>query len=192
MAGQNDFLSFAIGVGANVLPQPDYSVLPAVSSGFQSGIAVSEQLNKVWRQSSQMAYVIAAFIISQLPTEDVLDNGDPSAIVTQLTAALQQNGITRPARTVTSSAAFTASLSDGIIGFNRTAGLAAQNVTLPNGMAVGQEMKFQDLVGNFGPYPVTLIPPAGQISGRANYVMNEDRQTAIITYYGTNLYGVQS
>lgn len=195
MAGTNDFLPFAIGGGANVLPQVDYAALPALGTGFQSGTAVSEQLNKVWRQSATMAAVIARFIIDQIPTADVLDNGDLDAIVTSLIAAIQQAGIAKPTPVlVTSSDDFVADVAVAIYGLNRTVGVAAQTITLPNGMVPGQEQMYQDLVGNLASdaAPVTLVPPAGQISGRSNYVMNEDRQTAIITYYGTNIYGVRT
>ena len=51
----NDFLSFAGAVGANVISQADYASLPAQETGFQAGTAISGQLNKVWRQSSIMA-----------------------------------------------------------------------------------------------------------------------------------------
>ncbi|WP_435945875.1 hypothetical protein [Dryocola sp. BD586] len=46
----NDFKAFATGELANVLSQPEYEDLEALGTGFQSGIARSEELNKVWRQ----------------------------------------------------------------------------------------------------------------------------------------------
>lgn len=192
MANTNDFLPFAQGVGADVVDQPTYAAAPWVGTGFANGIAIPAQLNKVWRQSSTMAYVIAQFIVSEL-SQDVLDNASPNAIVAQFAAAIQQAAIIKPApRIITASVNIVANLTDATIVFNRTAGVAAFNLTLANGMQPGQQLKMQDIVGNLLGAPVTIIPPAGQISGLANYVMNEDKQTAIIEYYGSNVYGVQS
>lgn len=61
----NDFLVFGGGAGANVITQVSYSGLAARTSGFQSGVANSGQLNKVWRQSSIMAAVLGQFIADQ-------------------------------------------------------------------------------------------------------------------------------
>lgn len=52
----NDFLPFAVGGSANVLPQSSYAALTSVlQNGFSSGLAKSVQLNKVWRRSSIMS-----------------------------------------------------------------------------------------------------------------------------------------
>jgi len=83
-----DFLPFAIGGGANVLDQADYAALPAVSTGYVAGTAISEQLNKTWRQSSFQAAVVANFV-SQALNADVLDDGDLSTAISQFFAAIR-------------------------------------------------------------------------------------------------------
>ena len=84
---QNDFLPFAIASGANVLPQEDYSNLPALSTGFTSGLASSMQINKAIRQGTVMASVLAQFI-AETTGSDVLDNGDTVTLVTALNHAI--------------------------------------------------------------------------------------------------------
>lgn len=84
----NQFLPFAIDEDANVMTQTDYSALSARQSGFQLGVASSQQLNKVWRQASIISTVIAQFICDH-QVSDVLDNGEIPTLVTQLEAAIQ-------------------------------------------------------------------------------------------------------
>ncbi|ALK30469.1 gp53-like domain-containing protein [Burkholderia plantarii] len=84
---KNDFKAFATGDDANVLSQQDYEALVARSSGFQSGIAQSAQMNKVLRQSSIMAAVLAQFIVDQAG-KDAIDNGSVDTLVENLKAAI--------------------------------------------------------------------------------------------------------
>lgn len=84
---KNDFKPFAIGEYSNVLSQEEYEALPAVGAGFNSGIAKSEQLNKVWRQSSVMAAVLGDFIGEQ-SGDDVIDDGNLARLKVSLTKAL--------------------------------------------------------------------------------------------------------
>lgn len=84
----NNFKSFGIGAGANVTSQADYEALAALLTGFQSGKASSAQINKALRQSSTMAYVLAQYI-SDIAAVDVLDNGTPATILTNLKSAIQ-------------------------------------------------------------------------------------------------------
>lgn len=86
----NDFKAFAISENANVLKQSEYESLPAVGEGFQSGIARSEELNKVWRQASTIASVIASFMANN-SGQDVLDNGDLNTLQETLLKALLNN-----------------------------------------------------------------------------------------------------
>lgn len=87
---KNDFKPFAIGEYSNVLSQSEYESLPAVGAGFTSGIAKSEELNKVWRQSSVMASVLGDYIANN-SGDDVIDNGDTNKIVLSLTKALTKS-----------------------------------------------------------------------------------------------------
>ena len=84
---QNDFLPFATGAGANVENQASYAADPSTAAGFAAGIAQSQKLNKVWRQSSFVAAGVAQFIMNQAGI-DVLDDGDLTGFVTKLTEAL--------------------------------------------------------------------------------------------------------
>lgn len=83
----NNFKAFANTNSANVTSQSEYEALAALLSGFQSGKASSAQINKVLRQSSAMAYVLAQFI-SDSANVDVLDNGNTSAILANLKLAM--------------------------------------------------------------------------------------------------------
>ena len=84
----NQFLPFAIDEDANVMNQADYAALVARQLGFQTGIASSEQLNKVWRQASIISTALAQFICDH-QANDVLDNGEIPTLVTQLESAIQ-------------------------------------------------------------------------------------------------------
>lgn len=89
---KNEFLPFGTAANANVLPNTDYQALPARVAGFGSGVAKSEQMNTVWRQSSVMASVIGKFI-AEKGARDVLDNGDIDALQNGLEAALSEQAI---------------------------------------------------------------------------------------------------
>lgn len=108
--------------------------------------------------------------------------------------AMLQNGQTptQPARVETSTgASLNVLVTDYAVGMNRAATTQTQN--LPGGAAVGQSFKIMDLAGTFSPAnPVTVAPPAGTIAGLASFVMNEARQSAIFTYFGSNLWSVES
>lgn len=84
---KNEFLPFGTAANANVLSNADYQVLPARSSGFASGVAKSEQLNKAWRQATVMASVLGQFI-ADVSGNDVLDDGNTATLKNSLIAAL--------------------------------------------------------------------------------------------------------
>ena len=88
MATEVDFLPFAVGGGANVLTQAQYVALTTLlQNGFQSGLAQSVQLNKVWRQSSIMAAILAHFIANET-NQNVIDDGTTATILTNLATAV--------------------------------------------------------------------------------------------------------
>lgn len=105
---KNEFLPFGTAANANVLPNADYLALPARSSGFSSGVAKSEQLNTVWRQASVIASVVAQFIADN-SGQDVLDNGNVTALKNSLEQALsaQATGRLLNVRTFTASGTYT-------------------------------------------------------------------------------------
>lgn len=93
MATQNDFLPFATGPDANVVDQATYAALGALTTGFLSGTAQSVQLNKVWRQSSIMAAVIAQFIVAQTG-QAAVDDGTTATLLANFTKAV--NAASKP------------------------------------------------------------------------------------------------
>ncbi|MDN7476124.1 hypothetical protein QZM71_14795 [Burkholderia multivorans] len=93
MATQNDFLPFATGPGANVVDQAAYAALGALTTGFLSGTAQSMQLNKVWRQSSIVAAVIAQFIVAQTG-QAAVDDGTTATLLANFTKAV--NAASKP------------------------------------------------------------------------------------------------
>ncbi|MEN8511955.1 hypothetical protein [Burkholderia sp. RS02] len=112
--GTNDFLAFGGGGSANVIDQPTYAALTARLTGFQSGTAQSAQLNKVWRQSSIMAAVLAQFIVD-LTGQDAIDDGTTATLLANLKAAIQAQaaavvGQTRNVAMSVSAASSTATL----------------------------------------------------------------------------------
>ncbi|WP_145524642.1 gp53-like domain-containing protein [Yersinia rohdei] len=84
----NEILPFGLGAESNVMAQADYDALAARSGGFSSGVAKSEQLNKVWRQSAFVASVLAQFIANR-SAHDVLDDGDTATLLTNLELAIR-------------------------------------------------------------------------------------------------------
>lgn len=96
----NDFLSFAGGSGANVLPQADYAALAAIlSNGFTSGVAQSDQVNKVLRQASIMSAVLAQFSVD-LTGSNAVDDGTTTTLLAMLKSAVsaQSLGVVGSAR----------------------------------------------------------------------------------------------
>ena len=84
---QNDFIVFGGQTGANVMSQSSYLALPSRLTGFQTGIASSQQLNKVWRQSSIISAMIAQFICDQTGL-DALDDGTIATLEARFIQAL--------------------------------------------------------------------------------------------------------
>lgn len=84
----NQYLPFATAGGANVLTPADYQALAARLSGFSAGVASSQQLNSVWRQSSVVAAMIAQFIADELNV-NVLDDGNVANLEAIFIAALR-------------------------------------------------------------------------------------------------------
>lgn len=85
MAGNNDFNAVAVSGTANVLTQAQYVALAnsLIANGFQSGLANSQQVNKVLRQATMAAAALGIFISSN--NFNANDDGVPA----NLAAALQ-------------------------------------------------------------------------------------------------------
>jgi len=90
MSGTNQILQFAGGGGANVLTPAAYAALSSlVANGFSAGIAPSQQLNTVWRQSSFVATMIAQYI-ANLTGQNVNDDGNLATLLTNFELAINQ------------------------------------------------------------------------------------------------------
>lgn len=83
----NDFIVFGGQTGANVMSQSSYLALPARLTGFQTGLASSQQLNKVWRQASIMSAMLGQFIADQTGL-DALDDGTIATLEARFIQAL--------------------------------------------------------------------------------------------------------
>uniref|UniRef100_UPI0016570D2D phage tail protein n=1 Tax=Xenorhabdus indica TaxID=333964 RepID=UPI0016570D2D len=86
---KNEFLPFGIADGANVLTNDEYSKLAARTNGFSSGVAKSQELNKVWRQASVIAATVAQFIV-ETTGKDVLDDGNLQTLQAGLLDAIRE------------------------------------------------------------------------------------------------------
>jgi hypothetical protein len=84
----NDFLPFAVAGGANVVSQAVYAALAALGPGFQTGIAESNQLNKVWRQASIMAAVLGQ-MSADITGQNAVDDGTTATILGNLLTTMQ-------------------------------------------------------------------------------------------------------
>jgi hypothetical protein len=91
-----DFLPFANdATSADVVTQADYLAAASgsgyVQNGFSTGIARTDQYNKVMRQSSVMSAALAQFIAAKL-SQDVRDSGGAASVTAlqaQILAAMQ-------------------------------------------------------------------------------------------------------
>ncbi|MEK9495282.1 phage tail protein [Photorhabdus sp. P32] len=86
MSAKNDFKAFSAGNNANVVSQGRYEESKDLLTGFPPDDVPTHLLNKVLRQSSTIASVVANFIAEQ-SGEDVLDNGDITKLTAQLSKA---------------------------------------------------------------------------------------------------------
>lgn len=87
----NELLPFANGEDANVLPTAQWQALRDIlENGFQSGIARSEQVNRVLSQGAIASYVLGQLVVDQL---DLDANLNPTTLYQNVVLALQQIGI---------------------------------------------------------------------------------------------------
>lgn len=69
----NQLLPFASGESPNVLPFAEWNSLPARLTGFQSGIASSQQFNYILAQGGSAGYVIGQLIADNTEQDATLD-----------------------------------------------------------------------------------------------------------------------
>ena len=89
MGNQSQFLPFATGAGANILPPGTLGLMTAIQQGFQSGILEPYDLNSVLRQSSFVAAMIAQFTADYGPNA-VNDDGNLPNFEANFVAALHE------------------------------------------------------------------------------------------------------
>ena len=86
---KNELLPFANGEDANVLPTQQWEALTDIlENGFQSGVARSEQVNRVLAQGAVASYVLGQLIVDQLAQDATLDE---TTLYQNLVSALQEN-----------------------------------------------------------------------------------------------------
>lgn len=193
MPVEQDFLPFGIGAGANVVDQATYAAAAStgfVAVGFAAGLAQSNLLNKVWRQSSVMAFIVGQMISDELVIENVLDNTDVDTLLDQFKRALGIAAQRTPTLEITASANVGLTATQRMVGLFRVTGLGAFNITLPT-VQDGDSITIQDVLGGLNGANVTVIPPSGNIRNQNSFTMVEDFMTAKFTYYETgNTWGV--
>ena len=86
---KNELLPFANGEDANILNTSQWEALTdIVENGFQSGIARSEQVNRVLAQGAIASYVLGQLIVDELSQDATLDK---DTLYQRLVKALQEN-----------------------------------------------------------------------------------------------------
>lgn len=180
MPTTNDFKHLANGVSANVLDQATFAALSTLlGNGFTSGIVNSQQFNKVLRQATTMAYVVAEFIRTQANV-DVLDNGTPATIVTNMAAAV--NALIAAAPTVVRQAMVVSDQkSSGTHGGASTSGVQTRTLnTVESNTISGASLTSNQVTLPAGTYSVIGIVPAGNVSSHRARLYNATDSANII------------
>lgn len=86
MSIMNEFLPFAEAENANLIPFSEWQNAAARLSGFSSGIARSNQINRAIAQGANISYAIAKFIERTLKEDVYVSN--PDRLVDQLYRAM--------------------------------------------------------------------------------------------------------
>jgi len=187
---QNDFLPFAAAPGANVLSQSAYAASSAVNTGFQAGVAQSAALNKVWRQGSIIAAVVAQFI-ADCTGQNVIDDGTTAAVLANLKQAVANQSIDvvgsmRNAKmnvsTASASATFTADqiiVGTALNGFRYSVASYSENINLATTGAGGMDTGTAPVSGF-----VALYAIYNPTSGTASILATNATSSAAPTIYG--------
>lgn len=197
MSNEVDYIPFATGGGANVYVPATYQGLSVVGTGVQPGLADGTLYNTSMRLASMIAAAVANYISQQLNIS-VLDDGNLTTLITNLTAAITSPSSVKPLRVVTSYATVNLSCtSDYRLVLNRTGGASAQTINLAQSgtLVTGQEFVISDAGANLdiANGAATVTPPGGHtIAGLATYVMNEKRQSARFVYAGSSLWTIEA
>ena len=82
----SDYLPVATSGSANVDTQADFAGSGYQLNGFQNGMALPDQANKIWRQSSVDCAALTNLIV-QITGLSVPDDGNVSVLIQKLAAA---------------------------------------------------------------------------------------------------------
>jgi hypothetical protein len=154
MPGTNDFLSFAGGGSANVLTQVAYAALTSeLANGFTSGTAQSTHLNKVWRQASIMAAVLAQFIVDETGNNAV-DDGTTATLLANLKTAVAASVISQGLassgiQSFTSTGSLPTSIAGGTCLIN-SASATVQTLPAASAVALGRQVEFLNIGAGVG------------------------------------------
>lgn len=153
----NQLLPFGMGESPNRIPFEDWNVLPSRLTGFQSGIASSQQFNYILAQGGVAGYILAQLIVEQLAQDATLESADtlytnfksalakfvPNAIADKsiLTAKIADLAITTAKLAdgnvtevkLAKAAVTAAKILDGAVGTSKLADGAVTNVKLAAG-----------------------------------------------------------
>ena len=99
----NEFLPLATGGGSNVITQVQYDALAARLTGFQAGVAKSNEVNKALRQATSMAAMLGQFI-GDYGALDAIDDGNVANLVRDFTRSIQRGAYARAVATGTANA----------------------------------------------------------------------------------------
>jgi hypothetical protein len=137
MTAEIDYIPFANTlVPPAVMPLSSYATIAA--SGLSVELADPTQANRSWRQSSMFAAALANIISTQLGGINVLDDGNLTTLITNLTAALQtlgasgiSLGFNAPVNLSIGASVGSNQLTVSILGTNGSAPSATNPVTIP-------------------------------------------------------------
>lgn len=181
----NEILPFALDVGANVMTQAEYDALIGRITGFQPGVARSEQLNKVWRQSAFIASMIGAFIVDQAAV-DVRDDADEATLLAHFITAVQtaatSGGGFNLHDWLLKTANYTAYSKDRVLADTSSAGFTIECPATP----VGLSTEFW-VAGNFATHNLTIdgngeLFDLGVLGTASTVVLNKDNLIAHVLY----------
>ena len=84
----NQYLAFAIGVGANTLSAAAWAADPDLSLGFQAGLASATKANTAWRQTTVAVAALAQFCADN-GGGNMLDDGNVANFEASIKLAIQ-------------------------------------------------------------------------------------------------------
>lgn len=180
MTGSNKFLPFGTGSSPNVIGDAAYAALTARPAGFLSGVAQSQQLNKVWRQSSVAAAVMGQIIANN--GVDATDSDSITTLVTNLLAAIMAGNGTTPPQFDNDNLVATTAFVQRALGNTQKVIPVTANTTL----AQGDLGSFVEISG--GSNITVTLPSTTGMGGRAFYFYsNVGSPTTIAAATGQNL-----